>query len=712
MDLKTIASFFLLLVLLTSFPSSLKAQDDTPELRSYYDQDQMLEHLLRVKKLVFRNQDSALVYLVEVQPLLNQYDDEVHAVFYNTYGLYYWFTRDYEASIRFLRQTIKLNPSEKIIDYRAEAANNTGTLFSQLGQQDSAIYYLNLSLEIDRLRNNEKGMAKTYYDLGLAYNRLNHLELALRNMLKSTDLNEKVNAEPKRLFANYNVLGNLYSSLNDTSAAHKSFMKGMSIARMLNDSGSISMIYGNISVMFSKHGNAQKALDYAFESQKWFPQEGDPETKGVVFCNIAGAYFGLNDYESTLRNFRMVKPYISEMKISYKAEMYIQMSDMYLVMNMIDSALYANNFGISIARGIQTPSILADGFFVRSRIDSARREYKSALEYYKRAQSIKDSILDNEHRSRVAEMRIIYDIDKKESENEALKNQNLLKEKMIKSQQLALFIAFGLLVFLVLFLYFLHRSRQKIALQQNIILRKNEELNQLNQTKDKFISIIAHDLRSPFNSLLGLLQDLVNHYDSYTDEEKLYLLKSTYNSSINTYNLLVNLLDWTMAQRNGFENKPLSVNVHLIVNQVFEFLKGRADQKNHELVNETDPAFQVMVDPNILSNILINLINNAIKFTPEGGNIHVETTKFDEHVQICVRDNGIGIPEEKLSTLFELDSDFKRNGTADELGTGLGLVMVKEFLQMSKGKIHVESVEGKGSSFCIELPNGSVSAGA
>jgi len=681
-DLKTIASFFLLLVLFTSFLSSLKAQDDT------------------------------LVYLVEVQPILNQYDDEVRAVFYNTYGLYYWFTRDYEASIRFLRQTIKLSPSEKIIDYRAEAANNTGALFSKLGQQDSAIFYLNLSLEIDLQRNNEKGMAKTYYDLGLAYDRLNHFELALRNMLKSKDMNEKVNAEPNRIISNYNVLGNLYGRLNDTSAALNSFMKGLSIAVKQNDSGLISMINGNISVMVGEKGNSRKALDYALISQNWLPKEVDPDQKGVVVCNLAGAHLGMKDYKSSLKYFRMVKPLINQMKISHKAETYIQMSTMYLEMRMIDSALYSNNFGISIARGIQTPSILADGFYVRARIDSARSEYKSAFEYYKRAQRIQDSILDNEHRSRVAEMRIIYDIDKKEGENEALKNQNVLKEKVIRSQQLALFIAFGLLVLLALFLYFLQRSRQKIALQQNIILRKNEELNQLNQTKDKFISIIAHDLRSPFNSLLGLLQDLVNHYDSYTDEEKLYLLKSTYNSSINTYNLLVNLLDWTMAQRNGFENKPLSVNIHLIVNQVFEFLKGRADQKKHGLVNETDTTFQVMVDPNILSNILINLINNAIKFTPEGGAIHIQSFKLDEYVKICVNDNGIGIPKEKLEGLFELDSDFKRKGTADELGTGLGLVMVKEFLQMSKGKILVESVEGKGSSFCIELPDGSGSAGA
>ncbi|HQQ13161.1 MAG TPA: HAMP domain-containing sensor histidine kinase [Bacteroidales bacterium] len=253
-------------------------------------------------------------------------------------------------------------------------------------------------------------------------------------------------------------------------------------------------------------------------------------------------------------------------------------------------------------------------------------------------------------------------------------------------------------------LFYLRRSNKKVEYQREIILKKNIELNNLNQTKDKFISIIAHDLKSPFNSLLGLLQDMIRNFDEYDDDEKLNLLKGVSKSSFNTYNLLINLLDWTMAQRNGFQNKPEKVVVKDAVEKVFQFLETRAKQKNHRLESFVGDSIVAFVDPDILSNILINLVNNAIKFTPLGGHIAVRATIEENTVSICIEDNGIGIPQDKIHKLFDLDSDFKRVGTSDELGTGLGLVMVKDFVKTSNGTISVQSNEDKGSTFCVKLP--------
>jgi signal transduction histidine kinase len=381
------------------------------------------------------------------------------------------------------------------------------------------------------------------------------------------------------------------------------------------------------------------------------------------------------------------------------------MSTDYLDKNMVDSALYFNQKGLDIARLIPSYSQIADGLLIRSRIDSARNDFEGAFNNFKRGQTINDSILDNEHKSRIVEMKIIYEVDKKESENQLLITQNQLKERMINGQRLALFGFIFLVLLLLVSIYLLNRTRKKIAAQKEVIAANNLRLQELNQTKDKFISIIAHDLRSPFNSLLGLLQELSENYKSYTDEEKIHIIETLYVSSTNTYGLLVNLLDWTLAQRSGFENKPTDTNLHYAVENVFKFLSGRAQQKNHRLINQVERELTVFVDQNILNNVIINLVNNAIKFTKDEGLIEVSAiVQLDGQVRIFVQDNGIGIPTDKMKQLFDLDSDFKRKGTSNEMGTGLGLVLVKDFVKMSQGELFVESEEGKGSTFSFTLP--------
>lgn len=167
---------------------------------------------------------------------------------------------------------------------------------------------------------------------------------------------------------------------------------------------------------------------------------------------------------------------------------------------------------------------------------------------------------------------------------------------------------------------------------------------------------------------------------------------------------MVNLLDWAMAQRNGLKNNPSLVEVDEVVKRVFQVLESRASQKHISLQPHVDSGLQVWVDPNILTNILINLVNNAIKFTPDDGAIRVSGRNLADEVLICVEDNGIGIPANQLDQLFKLDSDFRRQGTSGEQGTGLGLILVKEFVNVCGGKINVESEQGKGSRFCLTLP--------
>ncbi|MBU2465674.1 MAG: HAMP domain-containing histidine kinase, partial [Bacteroidetes bacterium] len=321
------------------------------------------------------------------------------------------------------------------------------------------------------------------------------------------------------------------------------------------------------------------------------------------------------------------------------------------------------------------------------------------------------SIFNEESDRRIEELKVIYEIKEKDAELEALSEQNQLNQRIIQKQYQVILITIIAVILFLGIIFVLRRSRLKILeknkeirSQKDAIQQKNKNLQELNQTKDKFISIISHDLRGPFNSLIGLLEMFIDDYSTIDDEERLTMLKSMHKSSTNTYNLLVNLLDWSRAQRSKIENNPKIFNCHEVVNQVFELLASRAERKSHELINDLPENTETFSDPNLISSILINLVNNAIKFTPKGGTIRVHYIEEANQCRICVDDNGIGIPKEKQQELFKIDSDFRNPGTEKETGTGLGLVLVKEFVDLIGGEIMVSSLPEKGSRFCFTIP--------
>ncbi|RPI76340.1 MAG: PAS domain-containing protein [Ignavibacteriales bacterium] len=231
----------------------------------------------------------------------------------------------------------------------------------------------------------------------------------------------------------------------------------------------------------------------------------------------------------------------------------------------------------------------------------------------------------------------------------------------------------------------------------------NEALTILNSTKDKFFSIIAHDLRSPCQSLLNYSELLAKEIKSLSQEE-IILFSKGLNDILNSINgLLENLLNWSMMQRDMLEYKPVNVNLYNVVNKIIEISGQSAKEKNISISSIIDTRTFVYADVDMLRTVVQNLIINAIKFTNKGGQINVSSVDKDGFVEVSVQDNGIGIDEEKSAGLFNFSTLFSTNGTAGEKGTGLGLPLCKEFVERNEGKIWVESKPGKGSKFTFTL---------
>jgi len=247
------------------------------------------------------------------------------------------------------------------------------------------------------------------------------------------------------------------------------------------------------------------------------------------------------------------------------------------------------------------------------------------------------------------------------------------------------------------------RLRDMNIAEEQLELQK-KELIDLNATKDKFFSIIAHDLRSPITTLISLSELLKTDFDLLTPTQQTEILNSLSDLSKNYLKLLDNLLQWARMQTGRLKPEPEKFVIDVIIGEVVQFYKIYASEKQINLEFKPSPGYEVYADKNMIKTVLRNLISNAIKYTAPGGIVNIETNDSDKIVEVIVKDDGVGITPEILEKLFHLDQGYTTRGTANEKGTGLGLILCKEFIEKNRGKLSVESERGIGSKFHFTLP--------
>lgn len=256
-------------------------------------------------------------------------------------------------------------------------------------------------------------------------------------------------------------------------------------------------------------------------------------------------------------------------------------------------------------------------------------------------------------------------------------------------------------------------KEQNLQLQQEITERKQmeeqikqakEELEKLNANKDKFFSIIAHDLRGPLGSLHGLAEILVENIESYSKDKLIRFLTTQRDAAKNLLALLENLLTWSRIQRDMIQFSPQQIDVGDMITQNIALFTPNAGQKQITLKRSIPKQVFVYGDQSMINTVVRNLISNALKFTDSGGTITVSVRQDEMTVEVSVSDTGIGIDAKHVPQLFQIDAKYQRKGTANEQGTGLGLILCKEFVERHGGKLWVESEVGKGTTFTFTLP--------
>ncbi|MEI7811509.1 MAG: hybrid sensor histidine kinase/response regulator [Ignavibacteria bacterium] len=252
----------------------------------------------------------------------------------------------------------------------------------------------------------------------------------------------------------------------------------------------------------------------------------------------------------------------------------------------------------------------------------------------------------------------------------------------------------------------LKQQNEELSNAQDRLKRQNEELKGLILNRDKLFSIIANDLRSPFAGILGITGLMSEGFDELSKKELTQIGRAMYETSLNVYKLIENLLDWSRIQKGQIDYNPVEVNIYKIIEQSIHVIHQRAAQKGIVIFNEVSENIRINADELMLLIILKNLISNAVKFTTRGGTITITSDKStSKEIIISIHDTGIGISADNVNRLFKIGENVKSNGTDGEPSAGLGLLLCKEFVEQHNGRIWLESEEKKGSTFYVALPN-------
>ncbi len=549
-----------------------------------------------------------------------------------------------------------------------------------------------------------------------------------------------------------NNLGSVYLDLFDYENALKYDFKALKIAQEHDFKDIYILTLSNISSIYLEQKNYAKAQEYIKEAIEVSEKENikvntasQHTTLGEIYklkedynkalasykkalniykknennYGIAISLYNIGDTEYLLENYNSASKYFKEsLTLSKKINDQLGVllankgiGQVYKEQQKYNEALMHYDISLQLSNKLKAKKDKLDIYKNYSELYKAMGSYEKALEYLEKHNQLRDSIHNEESSDQIAEMQTKYGTEKKEKENELLRKNNQIQELAIAKQTNIRnsFIALTLLVILLIIILYSRfsikkKANKQLVLNNEIISKQRDELKQINSTKDKFFSIISHDLRGPFGNIVSFTNLLAEDYDSFKDQEKKEIIGQLNNSAKTTFELLANLLTWSQTQTGQIDINKENLNLKNLIDTSCAAYVCVAAQKKIDITCKVPKETNVYVDKNTASVIISNLINNAIKFTPEKGTITVDFKENIETSELHIIDSGVGMSKETISKLFKIEEHVSTKGTNNEDGTGLGLVLSKEFILKNGGNISVTSEPGKGSHFIISFP--------
>ncbi len=628
-----------------------------------------------------------------------------------------------EQAKLFAQRAIELSSKLKNKQLLAKSYNAMGFCLRSSSDFNAAISYLLKALKINEELGNEQEIAKNYGNIGLIYLEIEDFDKAEKYSLAALPIFQKYQMKPAIATLNGN-LGIIYKEKKDYKKALEKFQEALKLDIELdNKAGIIRHLtnLGSLNVLINKKQDAITYLEKALELSK---QIEDYRSESIALGNLGHIYltFATDTIDNKNLNESKKNDYLNK-SVSLSKE------------------------AVKIAQDLNFPDLIAMYAETIAKAYKEKGDYKSALTYFELHRSVNDSLLTVQKEKEIANLEAIRENEVKAKEIVILQQKNKIDREHILLMTIV--VIFSLLITLVFvrlnsvrkkhnlellsknqiienakieleeLLSNISAQKQQLEIAYENLNKLNEELEQsnttinqnnielkeLNATKDKLFSIIAHDLRNPLQALITNSEILINFYDKLEPE---IIRKKNYQileSSKLLISLLENLLTWSRTQLGRVQFHPDHINLKDLLSVTSKLVQPIAEQKSIKINNNLSENCEVFADANMVNTVFQNLITNAIKFSNLNSEISINCEDYDgNYLHITVEDNGTGISAEDIQKLLRQDQFHSTRGTMNEQGTGLGLILCKDFIEKNSGKIWIESELNKGTKVHFTLP--------
>lgn len=646
----------------------------------------------------------------EIDSLLNVLSKtKVDSIKINAWNELAWLiyrTSDYDSAYYYINKAITL--SDKI-DYKkgkAKAYNTMGTISLETGDYNKGIENFLKSLEHKKQLGENADLASTFSNLGIAYANQGANHEALKYFHEALKIDEKAN-DQYGIASDYGNIGLLYYTMKDYPSALKNYLIAHKIYQKLKKTGDLAMSFGNMGNVYNQMGDFPKALQYLNSSLKILNEiEGREYVMTLTYNSLGEVYKNMGNLSEALIHYKKALKISEEIGDLFGvASAHELIGSIYMLQNKPVEAHKWLSKSLEIAKNINAHDLNQDIYKSLSEVNHSLGNYKEAYENHQLYAAYKDSLFNEENTRKITRLEMDREFAEKENQiaiQEARLESNRRRQYLYLSGLIGLCGAGG-------FFFYQNKQRKKINRQQLEEKQKvTDALLELDKTKSRFLTNITHEFRTPLTLIKGQVELMKNNAE-FNDAENFRLNEIESNSQI-LLDLINKLLDLSKLESGTFQLHFQNGNLLQELKNTFAMFDSLAQQKNIDLkfeINHENEVFfsnqKISYSRDAVVSIIANLLSNALKFTQEKGKIQLKVSHESHFVNIYVIDNGLGIPAQHLSKIFDRFYQVDDSSVRNYGGSGIGLALVKELATLHGGDVSVKSEQGKGTEFKVQL---------
>jgi signal transduction histidine kinase len=717
--------FILLFTLLMLFGGTLCAQQKAADPKALDSLLLVLEKTDVARKPEVYNNISQKYYSMQQFAEAIQYGKEglvlakklgdlkQEAVISVTIGTAFLNKGDFDSAGYFISKAYGISSKNGDLETEGRSLSVLSNVLGRKGLYDSSIHALTRALTIFEQIKDSLQLAIAHTNLGNRYNSKGDFAKALFNHHKALAIFETLDQQD-RARTTHIAIGNTYNSMGDEEKALKHYKKVLNDYDFPMTDHYRAVLNNNIGGMLTKNSRFEEAKPYLVAAWRVWSRDSTNCFAIYPLSNLGEVYSNMNRLDSAEILLRQAvrrakkcnEQYVVSASLIDLSKVYSKRSKHALAKRLLDESY-------TIASDIRRNDILKEASYLLYEYYKSRGNHAQALKHFETHKAASDSLLNEEGTKKMAKMEATYEFEQQKKEIEWQYQQEVYDEQLKFRKQTMLNRTYlagaGVLLVLVLLTYRSYRIKQQanriLAMKNNEITNQKTALEAMNRTKEKLLSVLSHDLKNP---LFGLEGSLSMFLDGAIPEERLQKYVRDLQVRLhNTSDFLENLLQWTKGQLTGIKPNQVSFQAAKVLDETINLLEPAARVKQVLLIPSVSSGLTLHADYEMVKVVLRNLVTNAIKFSPEGESITIAINRSEQTDLISVHDHGAGIKADHKE-VFSLIG-FSEKGTKGETGTGIGLMLCREFVEKQGGRIWFESSEGRGTTFFFTLP---VHAGA